>query len=146
MNIMFVCTGNTCRSPMAEAMYNNLISKSGKTGTAISRGISVFEPEPLNPKASCALQARGIMPEKHNSTPITTDDIESVDIVLTMTTQHKMLLKALYPKYASKIYTLAEKAFGKDLSIKDPFGGSQQVYDECADQILYAVERIIENE
>lgn len=146
MNIMFVCTGNTCRSPMAEAIYNNLISKSGKTGDAISRGISVFEPEPLNPKALCALQTLGIVPENHNSTPIMADDIESVDLVLTMTTQHKMLLKAFYPKYASKIYTLAEKAFGKDSSIKDPFGGSQQVYDECANQILHAVERIVDNE
>lgn len=141
MKILFVCTGNTCRSPMAEAIFNKV--KTSEEHCAFSRGTSVFFPQNISPKSACALKNYGIEDFKHKSVQISEEDIKESDFILTMTSSHKMSLKSTYPKYKQKIYTLNEKAFGKDSDIADPYGLSQEEYDICAKQISDAIERIV---
>lgn len=141
MKILFVCTGNTCRSPMAEAIFNKLDTLGEHT--AISRGTGVFMPQNISAKSTQALKAFSIHEFVHRSAMVTQEDIASSDMVLTMTSAHKMALKSEYPKFKHKIYTLNEKAYGKDSDISDPYGLSQEEYDKCSRQIHDAVEKIL---
>ena len=142
MNVLFVCTGNTCRSPMAEAIF--ACRQTGSKHNVFSRGTSVFFEETINPKAKITLEKMGISGFEHTSQQISEEDICSADLVLTMTSSHKMLLKSAFPKHNHKIFTLSEKAFGKDKAISDPYGQNEDVYLICAKEIEEAVVKLLE--
>ena len=142
MKILLVCTGNTCRSPMAEAILK--FHSQDKNIEAFSRGTSVFFEEPINPKAKLTLEKMGIKEFEHMSQQISETDVCSADIILTMTSSHKMLLKSNFPKHAQRIFTLSEKAYGKDKSISDPYGQSEDIYMLCAKEIEEAVIELLD--
>ncbi|QDP41670.1 low molecular weight protein arginine phosphatase [Radiobacillus deserti] len=103
MRILFVCTGNTCRSPMAEA----LLKKRRPDFEVQSAGIFAGFGQRPSQGSVDALSAKGISLE-HQSQPVTPDTLHWAEIVLTMTTQHKQSLVAQFPNYYDKIYTLKE--------------------------------------
>jgi len=143
MKILFVCTGNTCRSPMAEAIFNNSDDAKLKDYTAVSRGTNVMIPQPINPKSEAALNRIDISGKQHYSRQLESRDIKESDLILTMTSNQKMMLKSAFPGYKAKIFTLNEKAYGKDSDIADPFGMDQETYNHCCEEILEAVNTLI---
>ena len=134
--ICFVCTGNTCRSPMAAAVLNHFGKEKGYT--ASSAGISVFSPSGISANAAEALRRRGILPgegnryDLHMSSQVSAEILEECDRLIGMTESHTMSLIFTYPQFASKISSL-------DKSISDPFGGDLNVYLNCLDEIIDAV-------
>ncbi|MGO1468527.1 MAG: low molecular weight protein arginine phosphatase [Tissierella sp.] len=142
MNILFVCTGNTCRSPMAEGILKKITIEKDLDVDSRSAGIFASGGSSANENAILAMQDIGIDIEHHVSKNISDELIDSSDLILTMTMGHKDLLIERYPKKRYKIFLLNEYAFGQEKDIKDPYGRDKLEYDKSRDEILKAVEKI----
>lgn len=154
MNILFVCTGNTCRSPMAEGIFKSMLEERNIESMNISSaGISAFETESANQKAINTLIKDGINIKEHKARQISSEIIKDSDLILTMTSSHKNIILSSIPELSNKIYTLKEYAYlinnenviGRNLDIADPFGGDYNIYERCALEIKTYLEKIINN-
>ncbi len=130
--ILFVCTGNTCRSPMAEVLAYHEFEKIGSPIKFFSRGLSVLFPSRATENAILTMKQYNLDLSQHRSTQIQLKDIETADLVLTMTTEHKRYLIQIYPQLEHKIFTLKEYVGHKEFDIIDPFGGNVEVYQQTA--------------
>ena len=130
MNILFVCTGNTCRSPMAEGY---LRSKELDGITVISRGLA-SDGSPVSLNSKTAMAEVGIDISGHISRQITDRDIKNADKIICLSPSHRaVLLSAGVPQ--EKLYILGN-------GISDPFGGDITVYRRCRDEIFAAIDAL----
>lgn len=112
MNIVFICTGNTCRSPMAEALIAHKLPHANVESAGIFAGYN----QRANQTAIEALSLQGIKLD-HRSQPVTDKLLHWSDLVLTMTTEHKQSLILEYPKFQDKYFTLKEYVSDADKEI-----------------------------
>jgi len=137
MRITFVCSGNTCRSPMAECAFEELLREEGVEGVEVqSRGVVANVGADISENAKKALEEAEIPLKEHVATQITTDDILNSDLVICMTERHKMRLGNL-----PKVFTLGQMTGCGD--IKDPYGGDEKTYKECLNELLVALKKLM---
>lgn len=140
MNILFVCTGNTCRSAMAAAIMNKIAVENNLDVLIESAGIFAEDGRGASENAVKALEKYNIDLSYHNAQTVTEDLINKSDIILTMTEAHK---KVLEPMAKGKVYTLLEYA-GEMGDINDPYGGDLEEYEETAREIYNALVDVTE--
>lgn len=136
--ILIVCTGNTCRSPMAEALLRSKFEKRFGGETEASRrvyvasaGLNAFPGGPASIEAQATMAARGLSLVEHQSRSVTTHALQTADLILTMTRSHRNAIIDQMPEISSKVKLVS----GTNADVSDPFGGPQAVYAACAEQI-----------
>lgn len=141
MKILFVCTGNTCRSCMAEAIFNELSHKDGVE--AYSAGLSVV-PQSKTSKNTAALLKTNFNVDisERRAVQFTADLMKKNDLILTMTSYMRDVLLENFSQYKNKIYTLNEFV-GLNGDISDPYGGDMDVYKTTFDMLKESIELLL---
>lgn len=135
--IVLVCTGNTCRSPMAEVLCRRLLADTlgdveSERGFEIqSAGLAADPRQPASPEAIEVARERGADLTGHSSQPLTLEMVDRADLLFTMTAGHLRMLKSLRLPVGPEPELLS--AWGQD--VPDPIGGPRELYEECAEQI-----------
>ncbi|MGF6953258.1 protein-tyrosine-phosphatase [Neobacillus sp. B4I6] len=139
-HILFVCTGNTCRSPMAEAILKN---KAVDEIEVRSAGIYAANGSEASPHAKRVLEDNGIV-HNHRSSLLTSDEVEWADLILTMTSSHKLAILQQYPHEGQKVYTLKEySGEGFNHDVVDPYGGPLAMYEETFRELNGLIDKTI---
>ncbi|GGM32688.1 protein-tyrosine-phosphatase [Paraliobacillus quinghaiensis] len=137
MNVLFICTGNTCRSPMAQA----LLQKKAAVHVQ-SAGLFATPGSPASPGTEYALKSNDIT-LNHQSQPVTKELLDWADIILTMTMQHKHALTAQYPEVVEKVYTLKEYTL---LDGQSTWEQLKQAYAQLEEKRLTVVTEVDQNQ
>lgn len=143
MNILIICTGNTCRSPMAEGIFKAFIKDNHLNIQTSSAGTFAFDGDKVSDHSVTALKKKGMDISNHKSTLVHEDLVIKADIILTMANSHKQNLIKKFPGIKNKVFLLNEYAFGEIKDIIDPFGGGLRDYERARDEIYLAVEEIV---
>ena len=132
-NILFVCTGNTCRSPMAMALFNEYAAKNNIDAVADSAGVAAANGIPASENAVKVLAEMDIDLSRHLSKPISKELLNRADLIVCMSEGHAEMLKAA--GYTSVV-------FGQ--GVADPYGYTVDVYRNCRDSMLEAMPRLVD--
>jgi protein arginine phosphatase len=139
--ILFVCTGNTCRSPMAEAILKN----KNLDGVEVrSAGVHAANGSEASAHAQRVLEEKGIE-HHHHSSMLTRDEVNWADLILTMTVSHKTVILQQYPECSKKLFTLKEfsgETYNHD--VVDPFGGNIAIYQETYQELEKWINKAVE--
>lgn len=117
-HILFVCTGNTCRSPMAEGMLRKLAIERGLELEVRSAGVAAMEGAPISRHAEAVLREQDIL-DRMTSTPLSNELAEWAHLILTLTQGHKQHVIQRFPHTAGKVFTLKEYVEDRDAVLKD---------------------------
>src|SRR5687767_11470084 len=130
MNVLIVCTGNTCRSPLAEALLRAALEQRGDV-TVVSAGTGAWEGAPASEGAYLVGLEKGLDLSAHRAQMLTRELVQSADLILTMSRHHAARVAELGG--AGRVHLLGEFAgrSGADAEVTDPFGGDLDEYREA---------------
>ena len=136
MKILFVCSGNTCRSPMAEGIFREMLNDKGiKNVTVSSAGLSAMTGDSVSENAVKAAKRYGADISSHRSRSMSAYLIMDTDLFVCMTDRHRAALASAIG--SQRVITL-------DREISDPFGGDVKAYEKCAAQICDGLLKLLE--
>ena len=146
--IMFVCSGNACRSPMAEGLLRKKLYQQFKTKLKVhSAGTLGISGSPATPNAITVAKEKGVDISQHVSKGTTKEIMTEADIIFVMADYHKKTLDEDYPEYIQKIFLLTnfglDKKEQKNVSIKDPIGEKLTFYRQVINHIERELERVV---
>jgi protein-tyrosine-phosphatase len=132
--ILFVCTANICRSPMAAGIMRARIETLGLSDRVrvISAGVWAEPGQSASANAITTLDQRGIELGSHRSQPLTPELLREADVILVMEESHRRSIFYAAPQYLAKVFLLTEMA-GRHDDVGDPYGGPLALYGRTAD-------------
>ena len=143
--ILFVCTGNTCRSPMAEAFFKKSWPQKPKEKIKVkSAGTNAIANSKPSEFATKVMREKGIDISSHRATPLTPEIVKEYDLILTMEERHRQRVINLFPFIREKVWLLSEFSSGKKEDILDPAGSYLSTYRELALRIEKEINKLIE--
>lgn len=149
IHIIFICTGNICRSAMAEGYLKvrlNQLDLQDKVKVT-SAGTNAMQGEESPVYAKRAIEECGADIEAHTATTLVNANLEQADYILVMTERHKRDVVKKYPELENKVKLLGEYAKDKEYEeIDDPWGYNYNVYQNCAKEIVESIEGFIQKE
>jgi RpiB/LacA/LacB family sugar-phosphate isomerase len=143
--ILFICTGNVCRSPMAEGLFRKAAGGRGEF-RVLSAGIGAIDGQPPTPHSVQAMRELGVDISGQRSRALTAELVREADFIFGMTHAHVDTIALLYPQAAEKTFLLLEfdemlEPFEKDIA--DPIGSPYPVYVNCRDQIEHGIASLL---
>ena len=148
MKIMFICTGNTCRSAMADGLAKKIVKEKNLDIEVCSAGIFAQTGEHASYNSIAIMKEYDVDIALHKATSVDESNIKEMDLILCATKTHKAELQVRYNDLKDKIFTMKEYAGldndGTDMDIKDPWRYNLNTFRTCAAEISICVEKIIE--
>ncbi len=142
--VLFVCTGNTCRSPLAQVALVRALGDAAAKVTVGSAGTAAFDGAPASAPSRDIARLAGLDLDGHKSRRLTRELLAAADLVLLMDPRDRALVRSLDSEAAARTHGLVD--FGRERStgeaIPDPYGGSAEAYEECLRRIESHLERV----
>lgn len=143
-NILFVCTGNICRSPVAEYLLRDELSRLHISNTAVkSAGLLELGPQPADPEMIEIGREHGVDLTAHRSRQISLEMVSEASVVFVMETRQKEKLSQFMPEYKDKILLLSLFDYVHyGLNIHDPLGKNRQIFNYCFSRIYKTAQKL----
>lgn len=139
--VLLVCTGNLCRSPMAEGFLKRKLKQERLSASyeVCSAGIWATDGQPPSPYAIQVMAERGMDISDHRAHSLSQDDVEEADLILTMERGQAEAIRLEFPQHRRKVHLLSEM-IGRRYDVFDPYMGPMAGYRRCANELEELVE------